>query len=81
MIRWSRQIRTQINKDYSFHHPLDKNIKGCSHILWGGKPKQKEADASGDAQADASAESTETKKDDVVDAEFEEVNEKEEDKS
>jgi 4-hydroxyproline epimerase len=46
LIRWSRQIRTQINKDYSFHHPLDKNIKGCSHILWGGKPKQKEADAS-----------------------------------
>ena len=46
MIRWSRQIRTQINKDYSFHHPLDKNIKGCSHILWGGKPKQKGANAS-----------------------------------
>ena len=46
LIRWSRQIRTQINKDYSFYHPLDKNIKGCSHILWGGKPKQKEADAS-----------------------------------
>ena len=46
LIRWSRQIRTQINKDYSFHHPLDKNIKGCSHILWGGKPKQKGANAS-----------------------------------
>jgi 4-hydroxyproline epimerase len=46
LIRWSRQIRKQINKDYSFHHPLDKNIKGCSHILWGGKPKQKGANAS-----------------------------------
>ena len=46
LIKWSRQIRTQINKDYSFHHPLDKNIKGCSHILWGGKPKQKGANAS-----------------------------------
>ena len=46
LIRWSRQIRTQINKDYSFNHPLDKNIKGCSHILWGGKPKKKQANAS-----------------------------------
>ena len=46
LIRWSRQIRTQIDKNYSFDHPLDKNIKGCSHILWGGKPKQKEVNAS-----------------------------------
>ena len=36
LIRWSREIREKVNANHSFEHPLDKNIKGCSHVLWGG---------------------------------------------
>lgn len=38
LIGWSQVIRRKINEQYSFVHPLDPTINGCSHILWSGKP-------------------------------------------
>ncbi len=38
LISWSRELRRNINKKYSFVHPENSTIKGCSHILWSGKP-------------------------------------------
>ena len=37
LINWSQTIRTRINELYSFVHPQDPTINGCSHILWTGK--------------------------------------------
>jgi len=37
LIGWSRELRKRINEKYSFVHPDDPTIKGCSHILWTGK--------------------------------------------
>jgi 4-hydroxyproline epimerase len=37
LIRWSRELRKNINAHYSFEHPEDPSIRGCSHILWAGK--------------------------------------------
>ncbi|GIV37888.1 MAG: hypothetical protein KatS3mg032_2267 [Cyclobacteriaceae bacterium] len=36
LIRWSRELRKAINARYSFVHPLNPTISGCSHILWTG---------------------------------------------
>ncbi|MFN9855956.1 MAG: 4-hydroxyproline epimerase [Bacteroidota bacterium] len=36
LIQWSRQLRTAINEKYSFVHPINPTIHGCSHILWTG---------------------------------------------
>ena len=46
LIRWSREIREKINANSIYEHPLDKNIKGCSHVLWGGIPTQERSTAS-----------------------------------
>lgn len=37
LIAWAREIRKKINQKYSFIHPENPTIKGCSHILWTGK--------------------------------------------
>jgi 4-hydroxyproline epimerase len=37
LIIWSRQLRTAINEHYTFIHPDNPTIRGCSHILWTGK--------------------------------------------
>ena len=37
LISWSQVIRKRINDLYSFVHPQDPTINGCSHILWTGK--------------------------------------------
>jgi len=37
LISWSQTIRKRINELYSFVHPQDPTINGCSHILWTGK--------------------------------------------
>ncbi|WP_293304431.1 4-hydroxyproline epimerase [Pedobacter sp. UBA5917] len=37
LITWSQTIRKRINEKYTFVHPLDPTINGCSHILWTGK--------------------------------------------
>jgi 4-hydroxyproline epimerase len=36
LIVLARELRKNINEKYEFVHPLDKTIKGCSHILWTG---------------------------------------------
>jgi 4-hydroxyproline epimerase len=36
LIMMSRDIRQRINDAYSFVHPQDATIRGCSHILWTG---------------------------------------------
>ena len=36
LISWGRALRTDINVRYSFVHPHDASIRGCSHILWTG---------------------------------------------
>jgi 4-hydroxyproline epimerase len=37
LISWSQVIRKRINELYSFVHPQDPTINGCSHVLWTGK--------------------------------------------
>ena len=46
LIGWSRMLRKHINEKYTFQHPLDPHIRGCSHVLWGGLPTQRGASAS-----------------------------------
>ena len=36
LIAWARDLRKRINEKYSFVHPDDPTINGCSHILWTG---------------------------------------------
>lgn len=36
LISWAREMRKGINDAYSFVHPDDPTINGCSHILWTG---------------------------------------------
>lgn len=36
LISWSRELRKNINDRYTFVHPENETIKGCSHILWTG---------------------------------------------
>lgn len=38
LITWGRALRTDINARYTFEHPHDPSIYGCSHILWTGTP-------------------------------------------
>jgi len=36
LIAWARELRKNINEKYSFVHPDNPTINGCSHILWTG---------------------------------------------
>jgi 4-hydroxyproline epimerase len=45
LISWSRVMRQRINEKYSFVHPENPTINGCSHILWTGKTISPEATA------------------------------------
>lgn len=45
LISWSRVLRQRINKKYTFVHPENPTINGCSHILWAGKTISPEAAA------------------------------------
>ena len=45
LIEWSRVLRDDINKKYSFIHPEDPTIHGCSHILWAGSVLDKKSTA------------------------------------
>ncbi len=45
LVRWSREIRANMNKIYSFVHPEDDTISGLSHILWAGVPLSNESTA------------------------------------
>lgn len=37
LVSWARALRKDINERYTFVHPEDKTINGCSHVLWTGK--------------------------------------------
>ncbi|MFZ4768847.1 MAG: 4-hydroxyproline epimerase [Ferruginibacter sp.] len=37
LIGFSRILRERINEKYTFIHPQNETIKGCSHILWTGE--------------------------------------------
>jgi 4-hydroxyproline epimerase len=37
LIGWAREMRRRINAKYSFVHPENPTIRGCSHILWTGE--------------------------------------------
>jgi len=45
LIAWSRVLRQRINEKYTFVHPDNPTINGCSHILWAGKTLSAEATA------------------------------------
>jgi len=45
LISWSRELRKRINEKYSFVHPQNPTINGCSHILWAGKTLSENATA------------------------------------
>ncbi|HEY2581294.1 MAG TPA: 4-hydroxyproline epimerase, partial [Mucilaginibacter sp.] len=45
LISWSRVLRQRINEKYTFVHPQNPTINGCSHILWSGKTISPEATA------------------------------------
>ncbi len=36
LIAWARELRKNINRLYTFVHPENPTINGCSHILWTG---------------------------------------------
>jgi 4-hydroxyproline epimerase len=36
LIAWARALRHYINSHYTFVHPEDDTITGCSHVLWTG---------------------------------------------
>ncbi|OMP79951.1 MULTISPECIES: 4-hydroxyproline epimerase [unclassified Chitinophaga] len=37
LISWARELRTRINEKYTFVHPDNPHINGCSHVLWTGR--------------------------------------------
>lgn len=45
ILRWSPVLRKRINERFSFVHPENGTIKGCSHIQWTGIPQHPEATA------------------------------------
>jgi len=36
LIAWARELRKRINEKYTFVHPENPTINGCSHVLWTG---------------------------------------------
>ncbi|MCR9063688.1 MAG: 4-hydroxyproline epimerase [Cytophagales bacterium] len=36
LVSWARAMRKELNEQYAFIHPVDKNISGLSHIEWTG---------------------------------------------
>jgi 4-hydroxyproline epimerase len=36
LISWAREMRKRINEKYTFVHPDNPHINGCSHVLWTG---------------------------------------------
>jgi len=45
LVEWARALRDNINRKYSFVHPEDPTIHGCSHILWTGSILDKKSTA------------------------------------
>ncbi len=36
LVSWGRSLRADINNRYTFIHPENETIRGCSHVLWTG---------------------------------------------
>ena len=47
LISWGRALRENINSRYTFVHPENESINGCSHILWTGKVMDESSTARG----------------------------------
>ncbi len=45
LVRMSPILRTRLNEKYTFQHPENPTIKGLSHILWTGAPRDPTAQA------------------------------------
>ena len=45
LISWARELRKNINAAYTFIHPEDETINGCSHVLWTGAVLDKQSTA------------------------------------
>ncbi len=45
LIQWANEIRRKLNEQESFIHPLDSNIKSCSHVLFAGRTIHSESTA------------------------------------
>ncbi len=45
LIRWSKDVRERINEQYTFEHPENPTIHGCSHVEWTGATLSPEAHA------------------------------------
>jgi len=45
IIEYSRELRKDINEKFTFSHPEDSRINGCSHILWEGQVIDKSSTA------------------------------------
>ena len=45
LISWGRALRQRINHEYSFVHPENESIRGCTHIMWTGNPLSPNASA------------------------------------
>lgn len=45
LVRWSPVIRRRLNDRHAFEHPESPAIRGLTHILWTGKPRNPVADA------------------------------------
>jgi 4-hydroxyproline epimerase len=45
LIAWGRELRKNINAKYTFVHPDDPTIFGCSHIMWTGAVMDKKSTA------------------------------------
>ncbi len=42
---WSPVCRERLNEKHSFLHPEDDRIRGLSHLMWTGKPRNENADS------------------------------------
>jgi len=45
LISWARELRKTINNQFTFVHPENPTIQGCSHILWTGSVLDKTSTA------------------------------------
>ncbi len=45
LISWARELRKTINNQFTFVHPENPTIQGCSHILWTGAVLDKNSTA------------------------------------
>ena len=45
LIAWSPVVRQRLNEKYAFEHPENPGINRLSHMLWTGRPRDRQAHA------------------------------------